>query len=531
MVAIAVNGHRARRLGVGARVGEVIVAAHRRIAAAAGANVEGVHEVVARRAVVVAVQGVAPDVLDRVVDRQVIAAVAQGLVARFGWFGVEGDRGFIFAGCGVKVEVDFRNSVGDDLAVATQLPVVRVEDAVGAVLAILDIEVLAEDDHETGYVFVQLDSVGHRFTVAPGSVQHVGNRGAGNVLFRRETTRVDALVVVFDHFILILVVNLTVTAPHDHVVARVVHGYARISLLFFCGGIDLIFPAQFAVDAQRRVASQQGVADISLGVNSEAVGNVGQAGLLARPILEALPGDDEVAVGVHGDLRMLLRAVSETVDHELTQRVSGGVVSSRHNFLHALGADLRLGVANSLAVTRPRHREVAVGVHGHAGPLLHVIGGLVDEELGAGSHARAHRGKRVQTPVDVALVFFVAVLAEGGPGDHEVAQVVHGHHGEALVVLAGLVDAEFARGAVVGGAGNDLGTRAAAHAVRVDRVDHDFGQVRPARFAQEGDLQVGGIEPLNLDIRAKIGHGFFNVGRQIDRFGGAVVAAVRDYRW
>ena len=418
------------------------------------ADAELMREITAPVTVIVAVQGVAPDVFYVVAQGQCIKTVEQRLRSRLRGVVVERDRGFVLVGGGIINKADVGYPVDYDLTryilaqydgvFALQEPVVRVLYAVGAVRSVLDIHVLAQDHHELRNLFVQLASVGHRFEFERSHVHHVQNvrnRGTGNVLFLRETPRVDALAVVRNHLVENRIVNLAVTAPHDHIVARIVHGHAGESLVFVRGGVDAIFFADFTgedyygningiipVFFRSRRCGEGGcvrglkaiVAGICLGVDAETVGDIRQTRLFARPVLEAFPSDNEIAVGVHGDLRMLLRAAGERVYHELagenrrsrlnrrvgvrvarvgrgdgtTDRRSEGVVSPRHDVLGTVGADFRTAGADRLGVTCPGHREIAVGVHGHAGPLLHVLRSLVNAELGAWPRDRVRRRAR-----------------------------------------------------------------------------------------------------------------------------------------
>jgi hypothetical protein len=144
--------------------------------------------------------------------------------------------------------------------------------------------------------------------------------------------------------------------------------------------------------------------------HARGVDALGEDATKAAVLGDALPGHDEVAVGVHGDGGFCLTARREAVDLEL-----GSLGHARG--VEAPGEDaVTIAV---LAVALPRHDEVAVGIHGHGQMLLIARGEGIDLDLGSLGHARG-----VEALDEDAVT--AAVLAETLPRHDEVAVGVRG---------------------------------------------------------------------------------------------------------
>jgi hypothetical protein len=158
----------------------------------------------------------------------------------------------------------------------------------------------------------------------------------------------------------------------------------------------------------------------------EALGEDAQA----RAVVEALPGDHEVAVGVHRHRRKPLRELGFGVDLELDAlRVAGGVVPTRE--------DPFLGNHRVLLTdARPHDDEVAGVGHGDRGAVLRSGGERVDLERTALGGA----GRVVALSEDAPAR---AVLAFARPDHDEVAVVGHGDRALLLVTGGYGVDYEL----------------------------------------------------------------------------------------
>ena len=116
--------------------------------------------------------------------------------------------------------------------------------------------------------------------------------------------------------------------------------------------------------------------DLELGSLGHAGGviTLGIDAVAAAVLAVALPGDDEVAGGIHGHLGKSLIAGGVGVDLEFAALGHAGRVV-------ALGVDAV--AAAILAIALPGDDEVAGGIHGHAGEFLIAGGVRVDLELGS----------------------------------------------------------------------------------------------------------------------------------------------------
>src|SRR5262249_11267985 len=122
---------------------------------------------------------------------------------------------------------------------------------------------------------------------------------------------------------------LVVALPGDEEIAGGVHRDGGVHLVVLGGGAD----AELAALGHTR-----GI--VALGVNAPAV----------AVLLLALPGNDEIAAGVHCDSRVELVMVGGGVNAELAaDRVAGGVV--------ALGVDTPAVAV--LVLARPDHHEIS----------------------------------------------------------------------------------------------------------------------------------------------------------------------------
>ena len=143
--------------------------------------------------------------------------------------------------------------------------------------------------------------------------------------------------------------------------------------------------------------------------------------VVADAVLIALPGDDERPRVAHGDTGELLVAGFSDVYLEL--RSQGRAEGVEPPGIHAIARSQLIVVF--LAVTGPGDDEVAVGVHGHVGPLL-LVG-----QVGVHAERVALRGAVGGETAGVDVGIAAAVV---GPGDDEIAVGVHGHRAEALHV-------------------------------------------------------------------------------------------------
>src|SRR5207249_118905 len=125
--------------------------------------------------------------------------------------------------------------------------------------------------------------------------------------------------------------------------------------------------------------------------------------------VRARPGDEEVAVVIDRDARMLLVAGRGRVGPEFAALALGIVVKAL-----AVGSP----AASVLALAGPDNHEVAAIVHAHHGIALVAEGERVDPELAALGRAVVVILPRVDAPT-------AAVLALAGPRDDEVTIVVH----------------------------------------------------------------------------------------------------------
>ena len=142
------------------------------------------------------------------------------------------------------------------------------------------------------------------------------------------------------------------------------------------------------------------------------------------------PGDDEVAVGVHGDVRLVLPVERCLIDADrvCVQGVADGVEP----------ASVNAPATAVLEEAGPSDDEVAVAVHGDVRVHLIVEAVCVNAEFSAQKDARGV----VPLADDSPFTAFARVTI-GGPDDHEVAGGVHGHVGMVLTVEPRGIGHEF----------------------------------------------------------------------------------------
>ena len=194
---------------------------------------------------------------------------------------------------------------------------------------------------------------------------------------------------------------LLVAGPDDDEVADRIHGHVGVLLTTYRGRVDQEFVAdRHALDVETSGEDAVQVAVLSV----------------------AGPGDDEVAVGVHGHFRHILD-VDDGLIHE--ERVAHGIAG----LVVDAGVDAPLVL---VALARPNDHEVPIGVHGYGGLGLDAVGGEYRVALGI-EVAGVRRDAELQTlrlavtveppHDDVAAV----VVAVGGPDDDVVAVGIDGH--------------------------------------------------------------------------------------------------------
>ena len=218
-------------------------------------------------------------------------------------------------------------------------------------------------------------------------------------------------------------------------------------------------------------------------------------------LIERRPCDDENAVVVHADVRILLEVLRRLVDAELAA-------------LRGAAAVVPLGIdspsAAVLAIALPGNHKVAGVVHGNGRILLVVTLLRVHAELAA----KAVRRRAVSLGINAPRI---RVLVVAGPGNHEVARGIHGHVGRRLgvrriCVHQELVRQRLARPSVfashdVIAAGVPLETRPGNHKVAVVLVNGNrrlvlvvLGVLVNQELSAHGLGFV--VEPLGEDTRA-----------------------------
>ena len=230
--------------------------------------------------------------------------------------------------------------------------------------------------------------------------------------------------------------GVLIAGPGDDESAGSVHGHA----------------GEHLVSAGRHVHLELGALGLAEPIVTPGVHTVSRAQLIRTVLLAvAGPGDDEIAVGVHGHVGPLLIVLRVAgVDQEASRGVGGedgpkdvgpGQAAQRVEL-----ARVHVGVA-AVGVVGPRDDEVAVGVHRHAGVPLQFAFELIEPRgvfergdrqgregvfhhlqhaAAVDRHARRGYARQVgwgavgveQTHVD-AIVLLVRVV--GGPDHHVVA--------------------------------------------------------------------------------------------------------------
>ncbi len=145
-------------------------------------------------------------------------------------------------------------------------------------------------------------------------------------------------------------------------------------------GVALPRDDEVAVGVERHgesVLLVRGVArDLELGGKGRPGGGeaAGEDAKVRAVLAVALPGDDEVAIGVegHGESVLVVRGIARDLELGSKRDAGGGEAAGEAAVVRTV-----------LAVARPGDDEVAVGVEGHRGKVLVIRGVAVDLELDA----------------------------------------------------------------------------------------------------------------------------------------------------
>jgi hypothetical protein len=138
-----------------------------------------------------------------------------------------------------------------------------------------------------------------------------------------------------------------------------------------------------------------------------------------------LPGDDEVAAGVHADRRFVLIRGRISVDLEFAaERRAARIVAARID---------APGIGQILVPGGPCDDEIARGIHRYSRHFLIVGGGLVDPEFTSGFRARCIETLGVDTEV-------AAVLPHALPDDDKSTVAAHGNLRLRLIIGGRRID-------------------------------------------------------------------------------------------